>query len=98
MTVGLAVDKGQIDSWSGQLSRDIDVWSGRVDKLEAFLLATPDATLTAPPFNYTAGEVALLKSSIADLKQLADLFRGVGALAAAKDFRTFSKQLIGLGI
>lgn len=98
MTVGLAVDKGQLDRWSGTVAQDIDTWALRVDHLTTFLLATPDATLEAAPFNYSPTEVAELKSAIADLKQLADLYRNVGTLPASKDFRTFAKLLVGLGI
>lgn len=98
MSVGATVDKVQIDRWAGEVAQDIATWALRVDALSTFLLATADVTLEAAPFSYTAGEVAILKSGVADLKQLADLYRNTGTLTVAKDFRTFSKQLAGLGI
>jgi hypothetical protein len=98
MPVGYIVDKTQVDQISGRISRTIEEWAGEVANFETYLNATPDATLTAPPFSYTTDEVALLKSAIVDLSQLAQIYKGTAALAAAKDFGEFSRRLAGLVI
>lgn len=97
MSVGLPPDKPQLDYWSGTLTRDLMVWLERVDRLQAFLAATPDATLQAAPYGYTTGEVPILKSGIGDLKQLADLCRNTGTLPSSKNFLQFAQLLAGLG-
>jgi hypothetical protein len=87
-----------MDYWSGIIAQDIATWADRVDSLAAFLVGTPDADLEAPPFNYAAVDVAVLKSAIADLERLAQIYRGQLAQTPAYDFRTFAQHLQGLGI
>lgn len=98
MSVGLsAPSKAQIDALAGSLPMTLENWIVQVERFQAFLAATLDATLTASPYSYTAGEVAILKSAYNDFTQLIAIYRGTQNLAVAKDFRTFSKQLIGTG-
>lgn len=98
MSVGLNTPtKAQIDATAGSLPMTLEDWIVRVERMQAFLAATLDATLTSAPYNYTAGEVAILKSAFTDYTQLIAIYRGSQNLASAKDFRTFSKQLIGTG-
>jgi hypothetical protein len=98
MSVGLSQpSKAQIDALAGSLPMTLEDWIVRVERFQAFLAATLDATLTAAPYNYTAGEVAILKSAFTDFTQLIAIYRGSQNLASAKDFRAFSKQLIGTG-
>lgn len=98
MSVGIVPAKGNIDAISGQLVNDLEYVFSRIEKMQTWLLATPDATLTAAPYSYTSGEVAQLKSAYADLMQLITIYRGSTNLSVAKDFRTFAKLLAGIGV
>lgn len=96
MTVGYAVDKPSLDFQAGQLARQIDQWATAVLKVQAYLAATPDATLEGAAFGYTTGEVALLKSAFTDLSLLAQIYQGSATLAQARNLGEFSLQLAGL--
>jgi hypothetical protein len=96
MSVGTPTSKPQLDSAAGGVSSEIEHWVDRVLALKVYLDAAPDADLMAPPFSYTAQEVAILKSGIADLAQLARIYQGTEALAEVKDFGQFSRQMAGL--
>lgn len=96
MPVGYAVDKGQVDMLSGQISRQIDQWAADALKFKEYLDATPAADLEKPPFNYTEGEVAVLKSAFNDLALLARIYLGQDTLAEARDLGAFSRRLAGL--
>lgn len=97
MSVGIQNTKQQIDSTAGLFVQLMNVFD-QISRMQTFLLATPDATLTSAPYNYTAGEVAQLKSAFSDHAQLIAIYQGAQSLAVAKDFRTFSKPLIGTGL
>lgn len=98
MSIGLTPTKASIDATSGTIAVSFDDLFAKVDRFQTFLLATPDATLTSAPYSYSAGEVAQLKSAFTDLAQLAAIYRNQQNLASAKDFRAFSKLLIGFGL
>jgi hypothetical protein len=95
MAVGMAVSKSEIDTRSGDLARAFQKQFGDVLTLKSFLDSTDEATLEG--LGYTADEVATLKTAIADLFQLGQLWSGQATLAAAKDFRTFVSRLWGVG-
>lgn len=96
MTVGYVADKGQLDNIAGQLSRLIEQWAPDVLKIQQYLVATPDADLEAPPFNYSADDVALLKSAFNDLSLLARIYQGNDVLAEKRDLGEFSRRMAGL--
>lgn len=98
MSIGTPVAKSEVDLWSGQLSRDIDLWCMRVLRFKSWLDGMTDQALQDAPYGYSSGEVALLKSAVADLAQLATIRNGGAVLAQAKDFGAFSKQLTGIGM
>lgn len=95
MSVGLAVTKAEIDSRAGEISRNFQRAFDDVLVLKLFLDQTVDADLEA--LGYTLNEVAILKTAWADLTQLGTLWTGAAPLAAPKDFRTFVRQLWGVG-
>ena len=96
MSVGYPVAKGQVDSIAGQISRQIEQWAPDAIKMNDWLGTMPDEILTAPPFGYTADDVALLKSAFADLALLANIYKGAAEITPARDLSTFSKRLAGL--
>jgi len=95
MSVGLAVTKQEVDARSGDLARAFQRAFNDVLTLKGYLDATVDADLEA--LGYTPGEVAVLKTAVTDLGQLATIWTGSASLATPKDFRTFVRQLWGVG-
>lgn len=95
MSVGLPVTKSEIDSRAGDIARTFQRNFENVLTMQGYLEATPTADLVA--LGYTDQEVAVLKTAYADLTQLAAIWAGADALAAAKDFRQFVRQLWGVG-
>lgn len=95
MSVGLAVTKAEIDTRSGDTARGFQRLFEDVLTMQTYLEATPNPDLVA--LGYTDQEVATLKTAFADLSQLSRIWVGAEALAAAKDFRTFVRQLWGVG-
>lgn len=95
MSVGLGVTKEEVDTRSGDIARSFQRAFKDVITLQSFLTQTPDADLIA--LGYTEQEVATLKTAYADLTQLGTIWTGESALAAPKDFRTFVRQLWGVG-
>lgn len=94
MAVGFPTSKNDIDGRAGRIALDIRDGLAAAAGLKAWLDTQPDANLTA--LGYTTGEVAILKSAMADLNQLNSIYTGAANLATAKDFRTFAKLLLGV--
>jgi len=95
MAVGLPITKQEVDTRSGDLARAFQAAFNDVGTLKGFLDATPNADLVA--LGYTDQEVATLKTAVSDLWQLTTIWTGDAALPTAKDFRTFVRQLWGVG-
>lgn len=95
---GYSVDRGGVDAIVGSLSRQIEQWAADTLKIKAFLDATPDATLEVPPYNYSADDVALIKSAFTDLALLAGIYLGQQTIDTARDLGTFSRRLAGIWI
>ena len=95
MPVGLPVTKNEIDSRAGDTARGFQKLFDDVATMKGYLDATPAADLVA--LGYTDQEVATLKTAWADLWQLGTLWTGQATLPDAKDFRTFVRQLWGVG-
>ena len=95
MPVGLAVSKGEIDARAGDITRGFQRLFGDVLTMKGFLDQTPNADLEA--LGYTPQDVAVLKTAFGDLFQLTEIFTGNQNLPQPKDFRTFIRQLWGLG-
>jgi hypothetical protein len=96
MAVGYPVDKNQMDATAGQVSRMIEQWAPQAIKVKEFLDRTPDADLEAPPFNYTANDIAILKSGFNDLALLARIYQGTDVLPVAQDLGAFSRRMAGI--
>lgn len=96
MTVGFPIDAMGVNSAAGRLSRAIEEWATETLTFKQYLDATPDDTLEAPPFNFTADDVALLKSGFADLALLAHIYRGEATIDPARDLGVFSRRMAGL--
>lgn len=96
MSVGLPVTKQEVDTRSGDIARAFQRLAGDVATLKGYLDSATEPVLIE--LGYTSNEVAVLKTGIADLKQLVvDIGYGVEALPAPKDFTAFLRQLWGVG-
>lgn len=95
MSVGLPTSKAEIDSRAGDLARSFQRDFNSITILKVYLDATPDSDLIA--LGYSAGEVATLKTAIADLEQLRNIWIGNNSLAVAKNFTQFVQRLWGVG-
>lgn len=89
MSVGLPPSKAELDGTAAAHVRELENLFARVQRYQDWLVATPDATLTAAPYGYSAGEVATLKSAYGDLAALKTTYE--------TNRRAFTKQLMGLG-
>jgi hypothetical protein len=95
MSVGLTVSKSEIDSRAGDIARRFQQSFEDVLTMALYLDGTTEQALI--DLGYTANEVAVLKTAWADLVQLGTIWTGSAALASAKDFRVFVKQIWGVG-
>lgn len=96
MSVGFPVDKPQVDSRAGTLSHTIEQWATDTLDFKAYLDTATEEVLTAPPFNYTSEDVALLKSGFNDLALLARIYQGDDTITEARDLGQFSRRMAGL--
>lgn len=97
MSVGIPVGKFDVDNTSGTLARQISSWAEGVVKFqEEYLAGATEEQLIL--LGYTPEDVALLKSAITDLYQLANVYYGKASQAEAYDFRTFASRLVGIQI
>ena len=95
MSVGLGITKAEIDKRAGDITSSFQRAFNDTATLKLYLDATADADLVA--LGYTAQEVTLIKSAWADLAQLGAIWTGTAALDTPKDFRTFVRQIWGVG-
>lgn len=95
MPVGLPVTKTEVDQRSGDTARAFQRVFEDAATMQLYLEGTPDSDLVA--LGYTASEVTVLKSAFNDLALLGRIWTGQENLATAKDFRTFLRQLWGVG-
>jgi len=95
MSVGLPVTKQELDSRSGDIARAFQRAFNDVLTLQSYLVAATEGDLEA--LGYSPQEVAVLKTAFTDLTQLGTIWTGSAPLAQAKDFRTFVRQLWGVG-
>jgi hypothetical protein len=95
MPVGLPVTKSEVDTRSGDTARAFQRAFEDAAVMQLYLEGTPNADLEA--LGYTPEEVAVLKSAFNDLALLGRIWTGTEGLAQPKDFRTFLRQIWGVG-
>lgn len=98
MSVGILPTKDQLDNNGGGLLKNVENAIAQCEKINVWLLATPDATLLAAPYGYAQAEINTLKSAFADMAILGTVYRGTATQGSLKDFRTFAKLLWGFGL
>jgi hypothetical protein len=95
MSVGLPVSKTEIDQRSGDTARAFQRAYEDAATMQMYLVATTEEQLVA--LGYTPQEVAVLKTAYNDLEFLGQVWVGQVAQPTPKDFRTFVRQLWGVG-
>lgn len=94
MAVGFQVTKAAIDQRVGSIVVAGEAWFDDVKRMAAWLAATPDADLEA--LGYSNGDVAILKSSFADLENLRLTSYGQRTQPATSNFFFWAAKLRGI--
>lgn len=98
MPIGLQPTKAEIDSVAGNIAREAQALFDRVRNFKYYLDGKTTADLVALGYvESNSTEVSRLKSAIADLDTLRLIYEGAATQPALKDFRTFARQLQGMG-
>lgn len=95
MPAGREVTKGQLDDALGTALVELNLSIRRLREIKEFVDGKTDQELV--DLGYSAPEVAAVKSALADMGQLAQIYAGNANLTNAKDFRNFARRLWGLG-
>jgi uncharacterized protein YaiL (DUF2058 family) len=93
MTIGLQLQKAQLDRDLGQTALALRKVLAQIEQLHHFCLITPDATLVN--LGYTQAEVNTIKSAFVDGDTLNSLATGTGTLAAPQNLLANLDQLAG---
>ena len=95
MSIGVQITKATNDATMTNLTTDLNVAFDEIRQVQAWMVTQGSAGLQA--LGYTEGEAAIILSAFSDLDTLRTIYEGSAALAQARDFRTFAKQLYGTG-
>ena len=93
---GLQVTKGEIDSVTGAISRDLMRNLERAVRAARWLQSKDDPYLTS--LGYTAEDITELRQFQARSIQLVDIFTGQATLATAFNFRATYAKLSGIAV
>jgi hypothetical protein len=96
MSVGFPKSRADVDDRAGSLTVSLRNNFDAIDQFKRFLDSTTDDELTKAPYNYTAQDVAYLKSAFNDMAKLGQIYRGEVDQSPAYDFRTFAQYLTGV--
>jgi len=94
--IGPQLSRADVDQTAAQITRQLFSVMSNIQRFNAWLAATPDATLTG--FGMSSTDVATLKSAFTDADKLRQVFEGSTLQAPAYDFRTFLGQALGVGL
>jgi hypothetical protein len=93
---GYQVGLADINNTAGRIAVAVRSAFTEVVNFKAWLDAQTDNVLTGAPINMPQTDVNVLRSAMADLKQLNDIRTNAATLGTAKDFDVFVKQLRGV--
>lgn len=96
MTAGIPITKDRINTQAGAIAAAVFSSLQSVGEFKEWLDSVSAQDLETV-YSFTADDAAVLKSAYADLAALASVWAG-GNLAAPRDFRTFARRLIGVGV
>jgi hypothetical protein len=95
MSAGTQPSKADIDSAITSIGTGLNNAIVKATRFKFWLDGIADAELTT--LGYNAADIANLRSTIADLGQLSNIYEGLATLAVVKDFRTFLRRVWGFG-
>lgn len=103
MTIGIALQKANLDADMGNAALHLVTFLRMTDQLHETLLIASDAELKALGYtdgtNSTPNEIATIKSAWNnDAVLIANLVRGLATLGAAQDLRANLFQMVGTGV
>ncbi len=96
MSVGTTITKKELDAAITAIGTDIHLAMNRAAEFKYYLDGVLDEDLTT--LTYSAGDIANLRTAVADINQMSTIFNGAASLAVAKDFRTFLRRVWGFGV
>ena len=94
MSLGYPTTKTDIDSKAGGLAVQLRNVLAEASNLKLWLDSAPDQDLVDR--GYELGEIAQLRSAVADLDKLNQIYLGQTNQASTYDFRSFAKVLTGM--
>jgi hypothetical protein len=97
MSVGIPTTKAEVDQAGGALARSMFNLATNIAAFKTWLDAQTDVVLEASPYGYTAGEVALLRSTYTDLINIVNIWNGSATgITLPHDHRIFANQIAGI--
>lgn len=90
------VDRNQINANATAIAKDLDRVFLRAQELKTFLDGIADGNLTSD-FGYVQADINDLRSALSDVDVLRQVYSGLIAGGAVKDYRLFLKRIWGLG-
>jgi hypothetical protein len=94
MSIGYPKNKASVDNVVGRLALSINSNFRQARQLKVEIDAYTDAQLTNA--GYSAGEITVLRTLVADLEQMRGIYEGAASLALAKDFRASLRPVWGV--
>lgn len=99
MTIGIALNKAQLDADQGAAVLHLVAFMRMAQQLQETFNIHPDADFIGLNPPYTAAEVATMKTAwLTDAPQLIQIIINLATLGATKDFRAALFQMIGSGL
>jgi hypothetical protein len=96
VAAGYQVVLADVNNTAGRLTVALRDAFIDVVTFKTWLDSQTDAVLLAAPIGMVQADINILRSAMADLKQLNDIRTSAANLAVAKDFMAFAKQLTGV--
>jgi hypothetical protein len=97
MAAGRTISKDELNNSAAAIAASLHATMDNVAKMKAVLDGYSSAQLVSV-FGFVQADADVLKSAFTDMDQLRVIFTGGANLASAKDFRAFTKQLLGTGL
>ncbi|SRR6266498_4167198 len=97
MATGLnrSLTAAEINQRVGSIAKNLNQVMGDVGNLKVFLDTWDDAALAG--YGLSTDDITLIRTVVADLVQLRNLYLGTATLTVAYDHRTFARRIWGLG-
>lgn len=94
MAIGYPKNKDSVDNIVGELAQSVNRNFRRAVQLKTEVDSYTDAQLTNA--GYSAGEITVLRTLVADLNQLNGIYTGAANLVTVKDFRASLRPVWGV--